>query len=253
MGDDDDGEWLMKKRRIKADAILWDFDGTLADSTAKNYNITLQILDKVAPHLTGGNLPRWLQNKTNYHEAIQQAENWRDLYRDFFGMALEDIQAAGPMWEDHQEDHQAQDNTEITLYDGILETISELADIPMGISSANSSYNINRALNNHGIISSFRSVVGYEKFSPEAQKPAAEPGMQCLEEVLEETHGKTIIYVGDHVADVIFSRNIADRLGPSSTVISVAVTYSGADPESWRIQPDEVIEAPAELADWIRT
>ena len=121
----------------------------------------------------------------------------------------------------------------MTLYDGVLDTINKLADIPMGISSANSSYNINRVLNNHGIISHFRSVVGYEKFPPESQKPEAEPGMECLGEVLKETRGKTIIYVGDHVADVIFSRNIADRLGPSSTVISVAVTYSGADPESW--------------------
>jgi len=235
-------------QRIKADAILWDFDGTLADSAAKNYNITLQILDKVAPHLTGGSLPSWLQNKTNYHKAIQHAENWRDLYRDYFGMALEDIQAAGPMWEDHQ----AEDTTEVTLYDGILETINKLAKIPMGISSANSSYNINRVLNDHGIISSFRSVVGYEKFPPEAQKPAAEPGMKCLNEVLKETRGKTIVYVGDHVADVIFSRNIADSLGPSSTVISVAVTYSGAKPEGWRIQPDEVIGSPVELADWVR-
>ena len=235
-------------QRIKADAILWDFDGTLADSTAKNYNITLQILDKVAPHITSGKLPGWLENKTNYHKAIQQAEIWQDLYRDFFGMALEDIQAAGPMWEEHQ----AEDNTEVTLYEGILETVNELANIPMGISSANSSYNINRVLNNNGIISNFRSVVGYEKFPPGAQKPAADPGMQCLAEVLEETHGKTIIYVGDHVADVIFSRNIADRLGPSSTVISVAVTYSGAEPVSWREQPDEVIEHPAELMSWFR-
>jgi len=236
------------KKRIKADAILWDFDGTLADSAAKNYNITLQILDKVAPHLTSGKLPTWLQNRANYHKAIQHAENWRDLYRDYFGMALEDIQAAGPMWEDHQ----AEDNTEVTLYEGILETINKLAKIPMGVSSANSSYNINRVLNNHGIISSFRSVVGYEKFLPEAQKPEADPGIKCLNEVLEETRGKTIIYVGDHVADVIFSRNIADRLGPSSTVISVAVTYSGAEPDRWRVQPDEVIEHPAELVCWLR-
>jgi len=234
--------------RIKADAILWGFDGTLADSAAKNYNITLQILDKVAPHLTGGNLPSWLQNKTNYHKAIQGAENWRDLYRDYFGMALEDIQAAGPMWEEHQ----AQDNTEVTLYDGILETIQELAQIPMGISSANSSYNINRVLINHGIESSFRSVIGYETFPPEMQKPVADPGMQCLDEVLEDAQGKTIIYVGDHVADVIFSRNIAEQLGPSSTVISVVVTYSGAEPDRWRMQPDEVISHPAELATWVK-
>jgi len=236
------------RNRIKADAILWDFDGTLADSAAKNYNITLQILEKVAPHLTGGNLPSWLQNKTNYHKAIQGAENWRDLYRDYFGMALEDIQAAGPMWEEHQ----ASDNTEVTLYSGILETIHELAGTPMGISSANSSYNINRVLINHGITSLFKSVIGYETFSPETQKPAAEPGMQCLDEVLDDAQGKTIIYVGDHVADVIFSRNIAAKLGPSSTVISVVVTYSGAEPESWRAQPDAVIEHPAELAAWVK-
>ena len=234
--------------RIKADAILWDFDGTLADSAAKNYNITLQILDKVAPHLTGGNLPSWLQNKTNYHKAIQHAENWRDLYRDYFGMALEDIQAAGPMWEEHQ----ASDNTEVTLYDGILETVQKLAQIPMGISSANSSYNINRVLINNGIESSFRSVVGYETFPPEMQKPVADPGMQCLDEVLEDARGKTIIYIGDHVADVIFSRNIAEQLGSSSTVISVVVTYSGAEPDRWRVQPDEVIGHPAELAAWVR-
>jgi len=235
-------------KRTKADAILWDFDGTLADSAAKNYNITLQILDKVAPHLTRGNLPSWLQNKTNYHKAIQGAENWRDLYRDYFGMALEDIQAAGPMWEEHQ----AQDNTEVTLYDGILETVKDLARIPMGISSANSSYNINRVLINNGITSFFSSVVGYETFPPETQKPAAEPGMKCLDEVLEDAQGKTIIYVGDHVADVIFSRNIAEQLGPSSTVISVVVTYSGAEPDRWRVQPDEVIEHPSELMDWVR-
>jgi len=238
----------MKRNGIKADAILWDFDGTLADSAAKNFNITLQILEKVAPHLSAGNLPTWLQNKTNYHKAIQHAENWRDLYRDYFGMALEDIQAAGPMWEEHQ----ASDNTEVTLYDGILETISELAGVPMGISSANSSYNINRVLINNGITSSFRSVIGYETFPPETQKPAAEPGMQCLGEVLEDARGKTIIYVGDHVADVIFSRNIAAQLGPSSTVISVVVTYSGAEPESWRVQPDEIIENPAELLAWVK-
>ena len=76
--------------------------------------------------------------------------------------------------------------------------------------------------------------------------------MQCLDEVLEDARGKTIIYIGDHVADVIFSRNIAAQLGPSSTVISVVVTYSGAEPESWRVQPDAVIEHPAELASWVK-
>jgi len=239
-------------RRIKADAILWDFDGTLADSAAKNIAITRQILEKVAPQLTGSNLPSWLQNETDYHKANHGAENWRDLYRDYFGMNADDIQAAGPMWEEYQ----ASDKTEVKLFDGILETVSELMNIPMGISSANSSCNINKVLNTHGITSFFRSVIGYETFPPEAQKPAADPGLKCLGEVLDEglaqARGKTIIYIGDHIADVIFARNIADSLGPSSTVISVVVTYSGAEPDTWRVQPDEVIGNPTELAAWVR-
>lgn len=236
----------MIRKRFKVDAILWDFDGTLADSASKNITITKQILAEVAPHLTGSNLPSWLQNVTDYHKANHGAENWRDLYRDYFGMSAEDIQAAGPLWKEYQ----ALDKTEVKLFDGILETINELADIPMGISSANSSDNINKVLKNNGIQSYFRSVIGYEDFPPEAQKPAAEPGLKCLREVLEDTRGKTIIYVGDHIADVIFARNIADRLGPSSTVISVVVTYSGAEPERWRVQPDEVVERPMDLAAW---
>ncbi len=226
-----------------ADAILWDFDGTLADSAAKNITVTKQILAQVAPGLTGDNLPQWLRSKTEYHRANHDAENWRDLYRNFFGMSAADIEAAGPMWQTYQE----QDDTDVPLFDGIAETINRLADLPLGISSANSSQNINRVLNQHGIASAFRSVVGYEKFSTHTQKPAAEPGLECLRDVLPDTEGKTIIYVGDHVADVIFARNIDARLGPSSTVISVIVTYSGAEPSRWRAQPDRIIEHPSEL------
>jgi len=235
------------KKRIKADAILWDFDGTLANSAAKNISITKQILARVAPELTGENLPSWLRSEENYHKANHGAENWRDLYRNYFGMRDEDIRTAAPMWEEYQQ----RDNTEVKLFDGIMESLSLLAHLPMGISSANSSQNINRLLQHHGILSSFRSVIGYEAFPPEAQKPAADPGLKCLEEVLDDTHGKTIVYVGDHVADVLFARNIAARLDPSSTVISVAVTYSGAEPDRWRVQPDEVIGKPADLASWV--
>lgn len=237
----------MTRKHLNADAILWDFDGTLADSAAKNIAITKQIMARLSPDKTGDNLPGWLQSKAEYHKAIHGAENWRDLYRDYFGMSTEDIQAAGPMWREHQ----ARDNTEVRLFDGILETLQLLTEIPMGVSSANSSYNISRVLNNHGIMSFFRSIVGYDDFSPETQKPAADPGLKCLDEVLEDCRGKTIIYVGDHIADVIFSRNIADRLGPSSTVISVIVTYSGAEPNSWRVQPDAVIDKPTDLLAWL--
>ena len=80
------------------DAVLWDFDGTLADSAAKNIAITKQILAKVAPRLTGEGLPRALRSIDDYHVANHGAENWRELYRDYFGMTADEIQVAGPMW-----------------------------------------------------------------------------------------------------------------------------------------------------------
>jgi len=35
-------------------------------------------------------------------------------------------------------------------------------------------------------------------------KPAPYGGLKCLQEIFGETQGKTIIYIGDHIADVIF-------------------------------------------------
>jgi phosphoglycolate phosphatase-like HAD superfamily hydrolase len=231
------------KKIIKPDAILWDFDGTLADSAAKNIAITKQILARVAPRLTGGNLPRYLQNEADYHFANHGADNWRDLYREFFGMTPEEIENAGPLWESYQ----MLDNTGVTLFDGVAETIGQLSHFPQGICSANATRKIRQVLKEHGINSAFRSVIGYEDLPHHQQKPAPDGGLKCLREIFGETRGKTILYVGDHVADVLFAQGLAERLGPTNTVISVVVTHSGANPQQWRVQPDEVIDNPAAL------
>ena len=236
------------KNTITVDAILWDFDGTLADSAAKNIAITKQILARVAPRLTGDKLPRSLQSEADYHVANHGADHWRDLYRDYFGMTSAEIETAGPLWETYQ----SLDNTGVTLFDGILETVTRLSHLPQGICSANSTDNIRQVLNGHGIASAFQSVIGYEDLPHHEQKPAPDGGLKCLQEIFGHTQGKTIIYVGDHIADVLFARSLGERLGPSNTVISVTVTYSGANPDQWREQPDEVIESPSDLAAWIK-
>lgn len=237
----------LSRKPIKADAILWDFDGTLADSAAKNIAITKQILARVAPRLTGENLPRYLQSVEDYHVANHGADHWRDLYRDFFGMNSTEIKAAGPLWETYQ----LIDNTGVTLFDGILDTVKRLSRFPQGICSANSTSNIRQVLDGHGITSAFQSVIGYEDLPYHEQKPAPDGGLKCLQEIFGEVRGKTIIYIGDHIADVMFARGLGERLDPSNTVISVTVTYSGADPGCWKQQPDEVIESPSELTSWI--
>jgi len=238
---------LHNKYHVEADAILWDFDGTLADSAAKNIAITKQILNHVAPRLTGDSLPRSLESAADYHVANHAAAHWRDLYRDFFGMTSTEIEHAGPLWETYQ----MLDKTEVTLFDGVAETIGRLSHLPQGICSANATSNIRQVLTEHGINSAFQSVIGYEDLPHHHQKPAPDGGLKCLQEIFGSTNGKTIIYVGDHIADVLFARGLGERLGVSNTVISVVITHSGANPEQWREQPDKVIENPATLAEWI--
>jgi phosphoglycolate phosphatase-like HAD superfamily hydrolase len=235
------------RKTVKADAILWDFDGTLADSTAKNIAITKKILARVAPRLMGDNLPRSLRSKAEYHIANHGAGHWRELYRNYFGMTTAEIETAGPMWETYQ----MLDQTAVTLFDGVADTVRNFAGLPQGICSANASRYIRQVLETHGIDSSFQSVIGYEDLSYHEQKPAPDGGLKCLQEIFGDIRDKTVVFIGDHIADVIFARGLKQRLGPSNDVISVVVSYSGADPGCWSTQPDEVFDSPAALADWI--
>jgi len=235
---------LQFKKNIKVDAILWDFDGTLANSAAKNIAITKQILARVAPRLTGSNLPRYLQSETDYHFANHAADHWRDLYRDYFGMTADEIKNAGPLWETYQ----MLDKTGVTLFDGVADTVRQLSGFPQGICSANATSNIRQVLHEHDISSAFESVIGYEDLPHHHQKPAPDGGLKCLQEIFGNTQGKTIIYVGDHIADVLFTRALGEQLEASNTVISVIITHSGARPGQWRVKPDEVIESPTDLA-----
>jgi len=233
------------KLRTRPDVILWDFDGTLANSAAKNIAITKLILARVAPRLTGDNLPEALTSEAGYHVANHAAENWRDLYRVHFGMTEEETELAAPLWEPYQ----LSDRTGVPLFEGVVETIQRLSGYPQGICSANATQNIRQVLHEHGIGAAFGSVIGYEGLPHHQQKPAPDGGLKCLVEIFGGVRNFNVVCIGDHLADVLFARSLADRLGPSSTVVSVVVTHSGAMPQRWRAQPDLVIDHPATLAD----
>lgn len=235
------------KKPVIVDAVLWDFDGTLADSAAKNMAITRQILAEVAPRLTGPGLPLYLKREADYHYAIHNVDHWRDLYREYFGMSPDEIENAAPLWETYQ----MRDNTGVKLFDGVAETIRQLSHLPQGICSANATSNIRQVLQEQGINSAFTSVIGYEDLPHHQQKPAPDGGLKCLREIFGNPQGKTIIYVGDHIADVLFSRSLSQQLGASNRVVSVIITHSGANPCRWRAQPDEIIERPSDLIHWL--
>ena len=228
---------------VQADVVLWDFDGTLVNSAPKNIATTIEVLTEVVPHLVGPNLPRWLSNVDDYHFANHLAANWRELYIDFYGLTMEETDAAGALWGDYQ----ASNRTPVEVYDGVTETVTALADRPQGICSQNSSQNIVEVLEEAGVAQHFHSVVGYEQVPFEHSKPEPYGGLKCLARIFSELENKTIYYIGDHEGDVIFTRNIASQVCSSNRLVSVAVAYSGGQPQDWQNQPDHVIQDPREV------
>jgi len=232
---------------MKIDAILWDYDGTLVNSAPKNISITKDILSEVAPHLSGSNLPGQLKNESSYHEANHAAENWRDLYTRFLGLTDEETDIAGPLWSKHQRIN----TTPVALFDGIIDVIRTFSHIPHGICSQNSTANILSLLDAELLTSYIKCVVGYEDVPYDRQKPASDAGIKCLEEILGKSINQTLLVIGDHESDVIFARNISRDIDESNTVISIAVSYSGAKPGAWDHQPDRVISRPQDLAGFL--
>ena len=139
--------------------------------------------------------------------------------------------------------------TPVSAFDGIVDAIRSLGHVPQGICSQNSAENIQQVLVENDIDQYIDHVVGYDDIPYDRQKPAPDSGLLWLDRTVSSTDTATVLYIGDHEADTVFARNIQEGLGTNSTVLSVAITYSGANPGSWTAKPDWIIDAPAELAE----
>lgn len=234
-------------RQMKIDAVLWDYDGTLANSVPKNIHITKQIIAKVSPQLTGDNLPHYLKSEEAYHIANHESKNWQDLYVNFYGMTDDEMLEAGALWTQYQ----LIDKTSVELFDGIKEIVGQIS-LPQGICSQNSSKNILEVLNKNKIGKAFNAIVGYDDIPNNTQKPHPYSGLKCLEKLHNGKDFSTVIYIGDHESDVTFAHNIEKELSPKTQVLSVIVKYSGANTASWKHKPDYVIDKPSELLEIIR-
>ncbi|TKB46873.1 HAD family hydrolase [Ferrimonas sediminicola] len=224
-------------------AILWDYDGTLVNSAPRNISITLSILDEVAPRLSGDNLPHCLRSEARYHQANHAAENWQDLYLNYYGLTPGEAALAGPLWAKHQR----RNTMEVGLFEGIADAVAQLQALPHGICSQNDSTTIWRQLRQADIAEPFRAVVGYNEVAGEAQKPHPAGGLKCIEAIFGKRCPDTLFYIGDHQGDVQFARSLEQALAGRSRVIAIAAAYSGALPGNWVYQPDQVAHSPAEL------
>ena len=227
---------------MKIDALLWDYDGTLVNSASKNIEITKRILARVAPRLTGTNLPSCLKDESAYHIANHQSKNWQDLYINHYGMSEPEMLEAGALWTEYQ----LMDTTPVELFSQLAHTIAQI-DLPQGICSQNSSKNISLVLEKYNLAHKFQAIVGYDDIPKNRQKPHPFGGLQCLEQLFGTINDKTVVYIGDHEADMEFGRNIAKELHERIRVVNIAVKYSGADTKGWSLQPDFEIETPFDL------
>lgn len=227
---------------MRADAILWDYDGTLVNSVPKNIDITKQILSIVAPRLTGVKLPKYLKTEKEYHIANHQSKNWQDLYTNYYGMTENEMLRAGTLWTEHQ----LENNTPVELFSGVKKVIDQI-NIPQGICSQNSSVNINRVLERYKLAHKFDSIIGYDDIPSNMQKPSSFSGIKCLNQIFKSLKNKNIVYIGDHEGDVEFARNIEKEIRNDNNVISMIVKYSGANINSWVYKPDFELDSPNDL------
>ena len=147
-------------------AVIWDYDGTLVDTRAKNWRITRDIVR----HFTGTD-PDTIESLSSldgYTVALHHYYDWRHLYMTEFGMSEETLSEAGRLWTEYQ----LSDDTVSPIYAGVESVLGKLRDLPHGIVSMNSKGNIERSLGNASLLDRFESVIGYEEVSEARQKPA---------------------------------------------------------------------------------
>ena len=206
-------------------AILWDYDGTLADSSKKNIEVTVEILRRFIPDVDE-NVPEPLASRASYQDAYGRMSDWKELYRICYGLDYEQVRAAGAMWSEAQ----LSNKTFSDIFDGIPEVLSALSPIPMGICSQNGAEIIRRSLKHHGILEYFGAVVGYDDVPYEGQKPAPDAFFVCLDRLGISERNLSFVYVGDHSVDIAFGRNAEAELKkdfPDARVICVALHHPG--------------------------
>jgi len=156
-------------------AILWDYDGTLVDTTSKNFNVTIKIIESITGKGAENFIP--LHSHNEYRKANEVSSNWREMYGTQFGLNSEQVEKAGMLWTQYQ----LKDNSNLKMYNGVYEVVNSLENYYQGIVSQNSRRNILRDLSQMRMEGIFNEVIGYKEVKLEHQKPHPEGIFTCLE------------------------------------------------------------------------
>jgi len=222
-------------------AIIWDYDGTLVDTRGKNFNVTKRILHDLLGVISS-EYPA-LQSIEQYISATRKAKNWRELYRDEFGMNEDEIDKAGSLWTEYQ----LGDDSDSTLFEGIDEVIRSLSGHPNLIFSQNSRSNIAQVLEGKNLLRYFVDIIGYEEVASSKQKPAPDGLLLCISRIRAPLC-EHLFFIGDHEADTLCGHNANVELRKRKSkarIINVAAFYgSKNDTSLWKVQPDHIVDDP---------
>lgn len=222
-------------------AFLWDFDGTLADTRQRNYNVVRRVIAESTGRSLAG-IPA-LASAETYDLVNRRYSNWRELYAREFGFDDDETDRVGRLWSSYQ----LQDATPAAVFEGIGEVLEALGSVAHGIVSMNASDQIARTLAAAGLAGHFRAIVGYDEVDIKRQKPEPDGILACLDRLSALGPGR-VLYIGDHETDVRCARNAQQALaarGLAVEMVSVAACFAGhSGADTWTHQPDCVAWSP---------
>jgi phosphoglycolate phosphatase-like HAD superfamily hydrolase len=237
---------MSKKGLHPLTAVVWDYDGTLVDTRAKNLSVTRRLIETVSPHEVA-DLPV-LESVETYEAALLKVRNWREFYQEYLRLSAEETDEAGLLWASYQES----DTTPVHVFEGIPKVLGDLHRVPQGVFSLNSRDNILAALEATELSTHFGSVVGYEQVPFSRQKPEPDGLVLCLDELTGLAPG-TVLLVGDHEMDILSASNANryfEEKGVDIRVVSAAADFRTGQPSGdWPVKPDFEVTRPEQILD----
>lgn len=226
-------------------AVLWDFDGTMADTMDRNLSVNRRIVEEVTGRpwrdVTG------LTSVEAYKAAWNDVGNWQELYTEAFGLSAEQLAEAARRWAPYQLD----DHTLVPLFDGIGDVLEQLRKYPQAVVSQNERAIIAEILSANRVDQYFTAIVGYAEVPLDRQKPAPD-GLLGAIDILGIEEPASALFIGDHTTDIICAAN-ANRdlvaMGRDLRFISVGAHYQGgSDGAGWSIAPDYRAYRPSDIS-----
>jgi HAD superfamily hydrolase (TIGR01549 family) len=187
-----------------------------------------------------------LNDIEEFKAAHGRSTNWRGFYKNEFGFNEQEIDETGVHWTGFQAD----DETEVPFFNGILEVLNTTRSVPQGIVSQNSSKIIQKQISECELGNIFNCIIGYEEVDLQRQKPHPEGMLSCIGKLTNSDSG-TVIYIGDHETDTICVRNANGLLkenGSNLNIVSIAALYDNMiHVEEWDNQPDYMAQSPQDI------